>query len=116
MPDLNAQSALELDARDPLAAFAGEFLYPRDADGRRLVYLCGHSLGLQTKSTREYVAQELSDWERLAVLGHHAAKRPWVGYHELAAAGGYQYDVINDNMDQAVQDICDILTSQWKKD
>src|SRR5271165_6042021 len=87
LPDPNVQSALEYDARDPLAAFALEFHHPRDAVGRKLVYLCGHSLGLQTISTREYVAQELSDWERLAVLGHHAAERPWVSYHERAAAG-----------------------------
>ena len=72
---LNAQSAHEQDARDPLAAFAGEFHHPEDPNGRRLVYLCGHSLGLQTKSTAEYIAQELADWQRLAVLGHHAAKR-----------------------------------------
>jgi guanylate kinase len=35
---------------------------------------------------------------------------------ELALADHYQHQVINDNMDQAVQDICDILTSQWEKD
>jgi kynureninase len=51
------------------------------------VYLCGHSLGLQSKSTGAYVAQELSDWARLGVLGHHAAQRPWISYHERAAAG-----------------------------
>ena len=34
---------------------------------------------------------------------------------ELAAAGRYQYQVINDDMDQAVEDICEILTSQWEK-
>ncbi len=34
---------------------------------------------------------------------------------ELAAADRYQYEVINDNMDQAVQEISDILTSQWEK-
>ena len=34
---------------------------------------------------------------------------------ELALAGRYQYQVINDNMDQAVQNICRILTSQWEK-
>jgi guanylate kinase len=34
---------------------------------------------------------------------------------ELAKAGRYQYTVVNDNMDQAVRDICDILTSQWEK-
>jgi len=50
------------------------------------VYLCGHSLGLQTKSTAEHVAQELIDWQRLAVLGHHAAERPWISYHQRATA------------------------------
>ena len=34
---------------------------------------------------------------------------------ELALAGRYQHQVINDNMDQAVQDICDILTNEWEK-
>ncbi|MGC1388573.1 MAG: kynureninase [Steroidobacteraceae bacterium] len=69
-----------------MAAFAAEFHHPHDEIGRPLVYLCGHSLGLQTKSTAEYVAQELIDWQRLAVLGHHAAERPWISYHERAAA------------------------------
>ena len=34
---------------------------------------------------------------------------------ELALADRYQHQVINDNMDQAVQDICRILTSEWEK-
>jgi kynureninase len=80
------RDAHERDAHDPLAAFAAEFHHPQDATGRRMVYLCGHSLGLQTKSTEGYVAQELADWRRLAVLGHHAAARPWISYHERAAA------------------------------
>jgi len=83
---LNAAGAHQHDAHDPLAAFAAEFHHPHDETGRRLVYLCGHSLGLQTKSTAEYVAQELIDWQRLAVLGHHAAERPWISYHERACA------------------------------
>jgi guanylate kinase len=34
---------------------------------------------------------------------------------ELALAGRYRYQVINDNMDQAVEEICDILTREWEK-
>jgi kynureninase len=83
---LNAAGAHQQDAHDPLAAFAAEFHHPHDESGRRLVYLCGHSLGLQSKSTAEYVAQELIDWQRLAVLGHHTAERPWISYHERATA------------------------------
>lgn len=82
----DAAGARALDAGDPLAAFAEEFHHPYDSAGRRLLYLCGHSLGLQPKSAARYVEQELKDWQRLGVLGHHAAERPWIPYHEQAAA------------------------------
>jgi kynureninase len=74
------------DARDPLAPFAAEFHHPFDAAGRKVVYLAGHSLGLQAKAAQSYVEEELADWRRLGVQGHHAAKRPWIGYHERLAA------------------------------
>jgi kynureninase len=77
--------AAGLDAADSLASFAAEFHHPFDADGRKLLYLCGHSLGLQPKSATHYVEQELADWRRLGVLGHHVAARPWIEYHERAA-------------------------------
>ena len=34
---------------------------------------------------------------------------------ELASADRYQYQVINDDMDQAVRDINEILTNQWER-
>jgi kynureninase len=68
-----------------MAGFAAEFHHPYDAEGRRRVYLSGHSLGLQAKAATKYVEEELADWRRLGVLGHHDAKRPWIGYHESAA-------------------------------
>jgi kynureninase len=83
---LGAADALQRDAADALAGFAAEFHHPSDASGRKLVYLCGHSLGLQPRSAAEYVSQELADWQHMAVLGHGAAKRPWISYHERAAA------------------------------
>ena len=82
----DAAGALALDAGDPLAPFAAEFHHPFDDSGRRLVYLCGHSLGLQPKAAAQYVEQEMRDWQRLGVLGHHVARRPWIRYHEHAAA------------------------------
>ena len=86
-PELSPAGAAELDALDPLNTLSSEFHHPHDRAGRRLTYLCGHSLGLQHQSTESYVGQELADWRRLAVLGHHAAERPWIPYHERAAAG-----------------------------
>jgi kynureninase len=86
-PDISAAGARLLDAADALAPFQSEFHRPRGHAARDLVYLSGHSLGLQPKSAAAYVEQELADWRQLAVLGHHAAGRPWIGYHEHAAAG-----------------------------
>jgi guanylate kinase len=34
---------------------------------------------------------------------------------ELALAGRYRYQVINDRLDQAVREICGILTTEWEK-
>ncbi len=80
---LSDRAAAEaLDAADPLAGFADEFHHPTDARGRRLVYLCGHSLGLQPVAAAADVEQELGDWRRLAVNGHWSAERPWSTYHE----------------------------------
>ena len=72
------------DVADPLAKYAAEFHHPCDAAGRKLTYLCGHSLGLQPRSAAQYLEQELADWRRFGVQGHEDAKRPWIGYHEQA--------------------------------
>jgi kynureninase len=80
-----AQAAAQ-DAADPLAPFADEFHHPCDAAGAKLLYFGGHSLGLQPKSAAGFVEQELADWRRLGVLGHHMAQRPWIPYHEPLAA------------------------------
>jgi kynureninase len=84
--DAAARDAQARDAQDPLAEFAAEFHHPEDSAGRRLIYLCGHSLGLQPKTAAPFIEQELKDWRRLGVIGHHAAGRPWIEYHEQAAA------------------------------
>lgn len=77
------QQALKLDQEDPLAKFRQEFLFPTSKNGEPYVYLCGNSLGLQPKKTREYINQELDDWEALGVEGHFEAKNPWMPYHEF---------------------------------
>jgi len=70
------------DAADPLRTFRSRFGFPSDERGEPLLYLCGHSLGLMPLAAREEIAQELEDWERLGVLGHHFARRPWIPYQE----------------------------------
>ena len=64
-------------------AYRERFHIPKCADGGACVYLCGHSLGLQPKTVRRYVAEALDDWERLGVEGHFRARQPWASYGEL---------------------------------
>ncbi|MEZ5458982.1 MAG: kynureninase [Steroidobacteraceae bacterium] len=79
--------ARAIDAADPLHAHRLEFELPRGGDGEPLVYLCGHSLGLMPRAARGLVAGELDDWARLAVEGHHRARRPWIDYADRAREG-----------------------------
>ena len=45
--------------------------------------MCGNSLGLQPKRTKEFLNQELDDWATFGVEGHFHAKNPWLPYHEF---------------------------------
>lgn len=71
------------DLSDPLASYRDRFFIPEARDGQACIYLCGNSLGLQPKSVRTYIEQELKDWAELGVEGHFHAKNPWMPYHEL---------------------------------
>lgn len=72
-----------MDANDPLGLFRDRFHIPLQKDGTPFVYLCGNSLGLQPKSVKEAINQELLDWQNLGVEGHIYAKNPWLPYHEF---------------------------------
>jgi kynureninase len=74
--------AKELDAKDPLREFRNRFFIPQH-NGKDCIYLAGNSLGLQAKTTGQYVQQELDDWATLGVEGHFQAKNPWMPYHEI---------------------------------
>ena len=95
--------ALILDSKDPLRSFRNRFHFPEQKNGKRCIYLCGNSLGLQPKSTRAYIDQELKDWERFGVEGHFHGKNPWVAYHEYLAektarlVGAKKTEVVNMN-------------------
>ena len=84
--DTGRDFALAITAADPLASCRERFHIPKTSAGSDCVYLCGHSLGLQPKSARGYIEQELQDWERFGVEGHFHARNPWMPYHELLTA------------------------------
>ena len=77
--------ALHLDKNDRLKNYRNEFHIPLQKNGKEQIYLCGNSLGLQPKRTKEFIHQELEDWKRLGVEGHVYARNPWMPYHEFLA-------------------------------
>jgi kynureninase len=98
-----AEFAAQMDASDPLANLGEQFYFPKDKHGEECIYLCGHSLGLQPKSVKSYLEQELKDWAELGVEGHFHGKNPWMPYHrllrdqtaELVGAGPSEVVVMN---------------------
>ncbi|MEO8664986.1 MAG: kynureninase [Ignavibacteria bacterium] len=95
--------AKELDLLDPLKHYREKFFIPKDKNGKDVIYLAGNSLGLQPKTVREHVEQELYDWEKIALEGHISAKNPWLPYHEFltdqtaALVGAKPEEVVNMN-------------------
>jgi kynureninase len=78
------QFAQSLDEKDTLKTYRNQFHIPK-INGKDCIYFTGNSLGLQPKSTRQFVEEELLDWEKLGVEGHfHAKKRPWFHYHKFS--------------------------------
>lgn len=74
--------AKKTDSEDKLRAYRDRFLFPQH-EGQDVVYFTGNSLGLQPKTTKDYIQQELNDWAAFGVEGHFLAKNPWLSYHEL---------------------------------
>lgn len=82
----NFQNTLEFakqcDANDKLKAYRSRFHFPQH-EGRDIVYFTGNSLGLQPKTTKSFIEQELNDWAKYGVEGHFMAQNPWLPYHEF---------------------------------
>jgi len=74
--------ALKCDQQDEIASFRERFHIPL-VNGKEALYFTGNSLGLQPKTTVQYLQQELNDWSTYGVEGHFKAKNPWVSYHKI---------------------------------
>jgi len=82
MTNQNDLNSAALDAADTLRSFRERFHMPKH-NGNEAIYFTGNSLGLQPKTVRSFIEQELKDWETLGVEGHVHAKNPWLPYHEV---------------------------------
>lgn len=92
---LSEQTAREEDQKDPLSRLRNEFIIPSKADlnhkrygpatppttdgsdpdarpegSEDSIYLCGNSLGLQPRRTRDYINKYLDTWASKGVFGH----------------------------------------------
>tara|TARA_R110000796_G_scaffold252584_1_gene388209 strand:- start:102703 stop:103971 length:1269 start_codon:yes stop_codon:yes gene_type:complete len=73
-----------LDKNDPLRDYRDRFHIPK-VNGKDSYYFTGNSLGLQPKTARTYIEEEMKGWETLGVEGHFASsKRPWMEYHKFS--------------------------------
>lgn len=77
----NLAFAQKQDQQDPLHHLRNEFFFPQQ-NGRPFVYLCGNSLGLQPKTAKKYIDQQLDNWQNLAVEGWFEGDTPWMFYHK----------------------------------
>ena len=73
--------ARQLDEQDPLKAFRNIFLIPQH-NGRDTIYLCGNSLGLQPVAAKDYLNDQLTNWQQLGVEGWFEGNDPWLSYHK----------------------------------
>jgi kynureninase len=74
--------AREMDGNDPLKDFRDKFYIPI-INGKQCIYFVGNSLGLQPKTTQDYIYNELENWANYGVEAHFHAKIPWVDYHDV---------------------------------
>jgi len=88
------QFAEHLDAIDELKNIRKEFHYPKNKNLPKVdialvcgdsdsVYLCGNSLGLCCKGSKNLVDEEFQKWQEMGVYGHHSGKRPWEHIQEF---------------------------------
>jgi kynureninase len=73
--------ALTLDEKDPLRSYKDLFFFP-NKNGNPSIYLCGNSLGLQSRLVMDYIDEELNVWKEMGVEGHFNSKMPWSTYHK----------------------------------
>ncbi len=77
------QFAREKDQQDSLKEFRNEFIFTTNNSGTPQLYFCGNSLGLQPKSAKNALENELQDWAKWGVEGHFHGRKPWFHYHKF---------------------------------
>lgn len=80
--------ASNFDECDSLKEYRSKFIIPQVTDNsspnakKDGIYLLGNSLGLQPKSARSYIDEELKKWEDHGVEAYFIKKNGWYDYDE----------------------------------
>ena len=98
----DAEFAAELDRSDPLAQYRDQFLIPQDGE-KDLIYLVGHSLGLQPAAAARRCDEEMAKWAESGVkaisaesaLGLVSTRTWWGRWPELVGADPTEVAVMN---------------------
>lgn len=77
------REAKRLDKTDPFPPLRDQFTFPKDENGKTLVYLNGNSLGLPPVSAIEAVLEEMKAWGEKGVRAHFDKKNPWVSFGDI---------------------------------
>ena len=77
--------AQHLDQNDELKEFRSEFLFPSSCKGSSIpaTYLCGNSLGIQPRKTRDHILNQLDKWGSEGVEGHFTDPTPWLTIDDI---------------------------------
>ncbi|WP_235297599.1 kynureninase [Portibacter marinus] len=79
--DRDQSFADKMDREDPLRQYKADFYFPKNQEGVEMTYLCGNSLGLQSKQTQAAIQQVSEQWKDYGVKGHFNGEHPWVPFH-----------------------------------
>jgi kynureninase len=79
--------AKALDQTDPLQGYRNKFVKPRDSEGRELIYFNAHVMGLAPVKARQYMQDELTEWENKGSDGRFEKEHPWYSFHEKFRGG-----------------------------
>jgi kynureninase len=97
--DNTLRFARQLDQQDPLRSWRDHFFFPRH-NGKKTLYFCGNSLGLQPDTVKSALLRELAQWKTYGVEGHFMGALPWKDYHHFltkqsaAIAGALENEVV----------------------
>ncbi|XP_061664027.1 kynureninase isoform X2 [Syngnathoides biaculeatus] len=87
-PPTSERVAALLDDDDELRHLRENFIVPKIADlpfldkslvdgSKDCIYLVGNSLGLQPKTVKKYLEEEVDKWAKMGAHGHIEGSRPW---------------------------------------